>query len=357
MSEENRLTNVRNLRVRDICILPDRERNLYYGYYSFPHNDAADCALECRTSKDLIWWSEPVKVFTADKDFWGPFDMWAPEGHFYKGKYYVVSSFRSAGGYRGCQFLVSDDPLGPFRPIVNKPATPEGWHCLDGTLYVDRKGCPWMVFCHEWTQVQDGQICAIRMKEDLSDSIGDPMILFRASEAPWKFTKNCYTHGEYTMPQPKLGWARVTDGPYLLRMEDGRLLMTWTSYSDTAYTAGCAYSESGEIEGPWIQEPEPLFSQDGGHAMFFRRFDGRLMMALHAPNILEKERMLLFEMEYSGGKLHIVNEITGSWLQNKYNADGSDKGVWNTPEVASGSSACAPKGTGESTGTYQVDSL
>ncbi len=335
MKQENKLTHVHDLRIRDICILPDKKSGNYYAYTSFPRTDKADSALECRYSKDLIWWSEPVKVFTADKSFWGPYDLWAPEGHYYKGKYYVVSSFRAPGGYRGCQFLVSDDPLGPFRPMVNKPATPEGWHCLDGTLYVDKNGDPWMVFCHEWTQVQDGQIAAIRMKEDLSDSIGDPIILFRASDAPWKFTKNCYTHWEYTMPQPMLGWARVTDGPYLIRMEDGRLLMTWTSYSDTAYTTGYAYSESGEIQGPWIQEPEPLYSQDGGHAMFFRRFDGQLMMTLHAPNIIDKERMLLFEMEYRGGKLHIINEMTGTWLSRKYNPDGSDKGIWNTPEIVS----------------------
>ena len=60
-----------------------------------------------------------------------------------------------------------------------------------------------MVFCHEWLQVQDGQICAIRMEEDLSDSIGEPVILFRASEAPWRFTDD-RDLWKLTEPQPKI---------------------------------------------------------------------------------------------------------------------------------------------------------
>ena len=42
-----------------------------------------------------------------------------------------------------------------------------------------------MVFCHEWLQVGDGQICAIPMSDDLGEAIGDPVILFRASDGKW----------------------------------------------------------------------------------------------------------------------------------------------------------------------------
>ena len=71
---------------------------------------------------------------------------------------------------------MSDSPKGPFRPVGNRPVTPEGWHCLDGTLYTDRKGAPWLVFCHEWLQVGDGQICAVPLSEDLSEAVGEPVI-------------------------------------------------------------------------------------------------------------------------------------------------------------------------------------
>ncbi len=83
--------------------------------------------------------------------------------------------------------------------------------------------------------------------------------------------------------------------------------------------------------------------------MFFRRFDGQLMMTLHAPNIIDKERMLLFEMEYKGGKLCIINETTGTWLSRKYNPDGSDKGIWNTPEIVSSALVTNRTDDGETT--------
>ena len=101
--------------------------------------------------------------------------------------------------------------------------------------------------------------------------------------------------------------------------------MVWSSFSNTAYTCGYARSLSGEITGPWKQEPEPLFSQDGGHSMLFTDFEGRLLMGLHSPNRSGQERMLLFEMEDENGHLRIRNELTGNWMFNKYTPDGGDK--------------------------------
>lgn len=323
--------HVKDLHTRDVCIVPWEKEQKYFLYDCFERPGQKGRAVNVRESSDLVWWSESYPVFEPDENFWGLLDFWAPECHYWRGKYYMVSSFRAPGGYRGCQFLEAETPRGPFLPKKNKPATPENWHCLDGTLYEDRQGKPWMVFCHEWLQVQDGQICAIRMEEDLSDSIGEPVILFRASEAPWRFTDD-RDLWKLTEPQPKMGWARVTDGPYLYRAKNGELLMLWSSFSNTAYTCGYARSLSGEISGPWKQEPEPLFSQDGGHSMVFTRFDGTLMMCLHTPNRPGKERMLLFEMEDSFGKLHIRNEITGNWMYNKYREDGSDIGPYEDKE-------------------------
>lgn len=306
-------THVRDLHVRDVCIVPDEASQTYYMVAGTKRPGQIGPGVNLRESKDLVWWSDAEPIFEPYSSFWGSLDFWAPEIHFWRGKWYLVSSFRSPGGCRGCQFLEADSIKGPYTAKVNHPATPEDWHCLDGTLYEDRNGNPWMVFCHEWSQVQDGQMCAIRMKEDLSDSVGEPIILFRASEAPWKFTDD-RALWNLTDPQPEIGWARITDGPYLYRAKNGELLMVWSSYSNTAYTCGYARSLSGEITGPWVQEPEPLFALDGGHSMLFRRFDGTLMMTLHSPNRQGKERALLFEMEDVNGHLRIINEKTGNFL-------------------------------------------
>lgn len=323
---KKKLTHVTDMNERDCFVVAYPEEKKYILYSSKPMKGQKGRQVNIRESDDLIWWTDPVCAFAPDESFWGPLDFWAPECHYWKGKYYLISSFRAKGGYRRCQFLVADTPRGPFVPMVNEASTPEGWHCLDGTLYEDRLGKPWMVFCHEWVQVQDGQIAAVPMSDDLSKTVGDPVILFRASEAPWRFTDavKCW---DFTEPQPAIGWARITDGPFLHRMQDGSLVMVWSSFCNTGYAVGQAKSVSGELQGPWIQEPEPVWSLDGGHPMMFRTFEGKLMLACHSPNIGGKERMLLFEMDDSGSKLKVVNEITGNWLPNRYFPDGNMKGM------------------------------
>lgn len=39
---------------------------------------------------------------------------------------------------------------------LDAPITPRDFMTLDGTLYVDRAGAPWMVYAHEWIQKVDG---------------------------------------------------------------------------------------------------------------------------------------------------------------------------------------------------------
>lgn len=302
--------HVHDVHISDPFILADEATGKYYLYAAvfspdrFP-NQKRRGAFHALVSEDLVNWSEPIQVFDAESaGFWADLDYWAPECHIWQGRYYIFSSFRAEGTFRGCQCLVADNPLGPFKPIEADPVTPKGWQCLDGTLYVDRKGKPWMVFCHEWLQVFDGQMCAIPLSDDLGHAIGKPIILFRASDAPW---------GARLGGQDKHN-GLVTDGPFLHRLPDGKLIMLWSNFNKDGYAMGYATSRSGEIWGPWVQQEDPLYALDGAHAMLFRTFQGQLMMALHCPNHHPKKRMLLFEMDESQGRLSIINECTGNWF-------------------------------------------
>ncbi|MCR4589138.1 MAG: glycoside hydrolase family 43 protein [Lachnospiraceae bacterium] len=309
--------SIKDVHISDPFILADEKTGLYYTYVQFvdpkrfPDLVEKEACFYVLSSPDLVHWSVP-KVCFRKGSFWADKDYWAPELHVWKGRYYLISSFRADGKMRGCQCLVADSPEGPFTPVGDGPVTPAGWQCLDGTLYVDRDGAPWMVFCHEWMQVYDGQICAIPLKDDLSQAIGDPVILFRASDAPWR-GNNAADAG------------LVTDGPFLHHLPGGELIMLWSSFSERGgYTVGYARSLSGLITGPWQQEPIPLYALDGGHAMLFYSFGGQLMMSLHCPNTHEKKRILLFEMEESAHSLAIINEVTGNW----YHAAGGSATNW-----------------------------
>jgi len=100
----------------------------------------------------------------------------------------------------------------------------------------------------------------------------------------------------------------VTDGPFLYRAQNGALLMLWSSFGAGGYAQGVARSTSGQILGPWIQEPEPLYAQDGGHGMVFRTFDGRLMLTLHRPNKTPDERPLFLPLRDEEGRLSLSTE-------------------------------------------------
>ncbi len=301
--------HIKDVHISDPFIYADDKTKKYYTYVQFvdkkrfPELDMGEAGFYVLESEDLINWSKPAVCFRKG-DFWADMDYWAPEMHFLNGKYYLISSFRAKGTYRRCQCLVGDSPKGPFRPIRQEPVTPEGWHCLDGTLYIDLKGKPWMVFCHEWLQVNDGQICAVPLSDDLSEAIGEPIILFRGSDAPWTSQELVAGKGG--------GW--VTDGPFLHRLQNGELIMLWSSFSERGnYTTGFAKSVSGDIRGPWIQDKRVLYAMNGAHSMLFKTFGGQLMMALHCPNRHEAKRILLFEMEERNGGLYTVNEVTGNW--------------------------------------------
>jgi arabinan endo-1,5-alpha-L-arabinosidase len=200
---------------------------------------------------------------------------------------------------RGTQVLAAESATGPYHVHAPQPLTPRVWECLDGTLHVGRDGLPWLVFCHEWVQVRDGEVCAVRLSEDLTRPLGEPRVLFRGSDAPWT-----RPHARRGMPPDPAD--RVTDGPFLHRTEDGTLLMVWSSFSDTGYAMGVATSESGTVEGPWRQSPLPLVERDAGHGMIFRAFDGRLMVAVHTPNRTPEERPVFIEARERAGTLELA---------------------------------------------------
>lgn len=296
--------------MRDACVLPDEATQTYYMVAS-----ARGAAVRAYTSKDLVDWEGPHIVYRTPDAMWGGDveirSIWAPEIHAYKGKYYLFLTFSSTkelgeqwnewGGRwsnwpprvrRASQVLVSDDPLGPYEAFSNEPTLPADMITLDGTLWIE-EGVPWMVYCHEWVQISNGTVEKIRLTDDLSATVDKPELLFRGSEAPWG------------RPSPEHG-CFVTDGPWIHRSTSGKLFMPWSSFSTSGYTVGVAVSESGKLAGPWTQRKEPLYTDDGGHSMLFRRFDGQLMMTLHSPNGGRETRIRLFEIEDTGETLQVV---------------------------------------------------
>lgn len=279
------------INIRDPFVLVHDGRYYLYGTRAETCWGEAD-GFDVYVGRTLNDWDGPHECFHNDGAFWADRNYWAPEVYRYREAFYMFASFKRAGVCRGTAVLRAESPLGPFVPHSGGPVTPAGWECLDGTLYVNGQGAPYMVFCHEWVQAGDGEVCAMPLTEDLSAAAGAPWVLFRASEAGWS---RLMRHSSGVS-------GHVTDGPFLWRTRAGSLLCLWAGFSKDGYTEGVAVSDNGEIDGAFTQA-EPLFDRDGGHGMIFRDLDGRLQLALHSPNERLKERPFFYPVAEEGGLL------------------------------------------------------
>lgn len=285
--------------IRDPCIL-------VYGnkYFMYGTGAATKAGYSCYVSEDLENWAGPVNVFEADsaENFDGIDNYWAPECYYYNGSFYIFATYKSGTtGHRGVSIMKSESPLGPFYEITDGHITPKEWDAIDGTLYVDKNGEPWMIFVHEWTSMPDGvgDMSYAKLSEDLTHFTSEPVRMFKANEPFWTFNN-------------------VTDGPCPYRTKDGSLIMLWSNNIPTSgYSVGIARSTTGEIDGKWKHDLTPLYTEgayhslDGGHGMIFETPDGRLMLSIHSPNSSTEENMthaVFLELEDTGSTVVIKSE-------------------------------------------------
>lgn len=267
-----------DFRCRDPFILTDFKNHKYYFYYSKMRD------IICLESTDLTNWENPKKVFENN----GEYNLnWAPEFHYYRGSYYWLATLRSGNEHKGCYIFRADKPYGLYKKHSQR-ITPPQWSCLDGTLYVDDNGNPYMVFCHEYIDFADrnGEMRVVKLKSDLTAVDGESILLFKAKDNAFS------TDG-------------ITDGPFIYRAENGDLVMLWSKYKDSIYAVLTARSKNG-IMGPWIQDEKPLFSDNGGHAMVFSDLNGNKKITFHVPNSPnECERAVIFDFSDHNGELSI----------------------------------------------------
>ena len=219
-TSEIRTLKRRDINIRDPFVLPFKGKYYLYGTRSETAFVGQAYGFDVYISKDLENWEGPVEVFRRPEGFWSKKSYWAPEVHEYNGRFYMFATFADKHGGLGTAVLISNEPAGPFTMWSDGYVTPKNWRCLDGTFYVDKTGTPYMIFCHEWREIRDGTICAMQLSKNLKNCIGSPIELFAASKAR-PFVKK-YLFRNY-----------VTDGPFLLRTEDGILHLLWSTIQKT----------------------------------------------------------------------------------------------------------------------------
>lgn len=290
----------KEFRIRDPYVFVDPVTKTYYMYETkSPYfGEPYARGVNVRTSRDLVTWSPLKEVMSVPTNLHCR-TVWAPEVHEYKGAYYLFTTLsfyptphddvpvlsddpewkpkdNIAMCRRGTWVYKADRPDGEFRPVTDGSVTPRNWMSLDGSLLVD-EGKPYMVFCHEWTQIKYGRIDIARMSDDLSRLVEEPKVLF-----------------DSRVVGPAGG--HVTDGCFCYRSpKTGRLFMIWSTFYNRGYTVFSCESKSGHAYGPWTDQ-KPIFEKNGGHGMIFRTFDGGLKLVLHQPERRGYERVAFFDV-------------------------------------------------------------
>ena len=255
---------LKDIYIRDPFILKENDTYYMYGTTDATAWGGKACGFKVYVSKDLVDFEEKV-IFTASDKFWANENFWAPECFKINGKFYLFASFFKEGQNRRSQILVCDTPDGTFVPMEN-PLTPEEWYSLDAT-YFEWEGKKYTIFCHEWLQIKDGEMVLAELDVNFN-IVGKPITLFKASQAKW--VRPVQDNDKF-----------VTDGPFLRKMSNGKLLMLWSSMGEKGYAMGMAIAD--DIKGPWKHIDEPLVSSDGGHGMIFEDKD-KLYVIYHMPN-------------------------------------------------------------------------
>lgn len=66
------------------------------------------------------------------------------------------------------------------------------------------------------------------------------------------------------------------------------------------------------LDGPWIQEKEPITPPNFGHGMLFRTLDGKWLMSVHSHKDINGHYVRiphLFEVDLSGDKLVVRQAV------------------------------------------------
>lgn len=249
-------------------------------------------------SDDLVHWSEPTMCFHAIES-WGKSNFWAPEVVYHKGKFvmHYTAKSRELNSLR-LGAAVADNPKGPFRDVHGKPLFDFGYATIDGSVlrcaegnffYYSRDCCENFV-----GGIKTSQIWCLRLSDDLTEVIGEPMLMTTPTEL--------YEKKSMTMKEPHL-W---NEGPCVIQY-GGKYIMNYSTnyYASNDYAICMATADSPL--GPWKKSAgnpvlccrEGLFG--AGHNAFLVGKDGLLYTSFHIQTDPEKP---------SGDRRTVIGRVT-----------------------------------------------
>lgn len=242
-------------------------------------------------SGDMRVWEGPFDVLRTSPASWVGADavVSSPEIHQYKGRYYYMATFTrpdvvidTVGGkpvYRtSCEILVSDTICGPYEQLATERSllAPD-YMAVHPTFCVDELNVGYLIYNYAGEQSGDATVQIIRLGRNLDVQVGEPYIMFRASQNSWSSADG--GKGK--------GFSPVMQAPFMFDTRGGELGILFDTTIGGASAIGVAYTEKDHgLNGPWHIEPQPLLTGNVGGPMLFTDYDGTLVMAMHKDTIV-----------------------------------------------------------------------
>lgn len=224
-----------------------KEGNTYYLF-------CTGWGISVYSSEDMKNWHQGESVFSKPPKwtesvvpgFKG--HMWAPDIHFYNGKYYLYYSVSAFAKNTSAIGLVTNKTLNPASPdfewedqgiIVQSVPNRDLWNAIDPNIIVDDKGYAWMSFGSFWeglkmvklipnrTAIEEPQQWVTIAKRERTHFTDDTNPGDAAIEAPFVFKKDSLYYlfaswdyccrGENSTYKVVVGRSTNATGPYLDR--------------------------------------------------------------------------------------------------------------------------------------------
>lgn len=287
--------------VRPSITLPDlwiRDPSIIHvnGLYHMTGTTGGD-GFTCHTSPDLVTWTTHAGIYARNaSNPWAQQDFWAAEMVERDGTFYLFFSARTATTPRRTGVAWASDPLGPYVDLGPDALTPPAWDCIDGHLFVDTCGTPYLFYSRIMPDEGAGwELYVQEINDTLTGLTGDPVLVVRGQDPRWS---NWY----------------VAEGASVLLVNDTYYCF-FSGYSWSNYTVG--YASAPAIRGPWTIWERPIITHNAGHCNWFRiNGTGALMLSFHDDN-------------FNGNERAVIAPLT--WREPGWGADGYwMHGYWDT---------------------------
>lgn len=311
---------------RDPFIYVDKDRQAYY----CPVVSAE--GIKVFKSHDLKMWRDLGTVYNYG-GLYTKYSYWAADMYEWKDNVYCIATAVSPNGgaddftsaKSNTIFKGEYGPEGAIWPLNRDHVNliPESvTQNIDGSLYVDEAGAPWLVYCKEAaTEITDkgydAGVYACKLNDDLTSTVGEPVRLFNGSDSRYACAVDVRDGKD----------VYIADAPMLWRdPASGNLICIWSHYAkqlgndkDKWYSIGQAVSRSGKIEGPW-EHLGVINNYDGGHGCLFEDLEGNMKLAYHLNPALSangQPHLVIQDMSVVNGELQKAAPQPAVFIQGK----------------------------------------